>query len=206
MKKTSSYVVIGIGWLLIFWYWIHPVEIIDWLSIIFFSGALSFLVVKMILLPLVFLIFKYRSGKYFIKKGKHYASRIHPFFPNFGLFFFKREMTVLVKVDRRAWQIEPPQWNKIVGFGSIIYRFNSVRAAWKRGYKSGTMEYSSYRRWRGEIVVDEIGGLYKMNGYQKITLRSPRLIWIGVFHYPYHGGKEATKNTYDVDVRVLSFR
>jgi len=207
MKKSRIELVIFAGificWIPIFVSWFAPGDWVDWISIFLSSLFLTVAAYFMWLKALKNLLFKYPNGRRWIKKGNHYCDRHHPFWPNVKFFFFKKDITIAFRIDPRAYQDEPSQWNKIFGISSIIHRKNSARAVWKCARKVNHYKMANYRYLNGERAIDETDYVYKMGEYHYVTIRTPRMIWFGYYHNPYHGGESATQRTYWTDIKVI---
>lgn len=147
-------------------------------------------------------LFKPLPGSYWIKAGKHYSDGIFwTKIRNVRFFFFKREIEFWYKLSPGAIQDDGYQKNKIFGITSVFYRRNSIRETFAGRRSFGTFDAYKY------VYADKTNYQYledlnrKPGVWYHSKLKAPKLIWFGLYHFPYHGGKKPSSKTYSIDIR-----
>lgn len=198
MKKTI-YSLIFIGFALIFTNWIIDSMQFENLATFYFVGVLLYLTFGLIGVSIYYALFKFYSGPYYIKAGKHYSKG--PFFP-YKFFFFKKKFEFEYMIEERLQQRDAGQVNKIAGITSILYRRNSVRIGYKNTNKRGLYYQYLYQYNKGERI-ERVQGARKFNKFYYAYVEAPRMIWFGVYHKPYHGGKIASSKNGRIWVKEI---
>ena len=203
MKKEALIIsIIVTMWIPILFSYIEPSDLLTYgtklLYSIFFASVGTYAIYKYTKVKLTVPI----PGRYWIKEGKHYADGLMwTNLRNVKFFFFKKEITFWYRLSEEAIQDDAYQKNKIFGITSVLYRKNSVREVFASRIKRklfDAYEYS-YKDGFNQQLIKEIDR--KPKQWYKSTLKAHKMIWFGLYHFPYHGGKIPSKKKYSIDIR-----
>lgn len=203
-KETIIIAAILTMWIPILFSYIQPSDVLTWFT--------NFLFVLVFTVGGTYAIFKYFeaklfvpiTGRYWIKAGRHYADGLFwSNIRNVKMFFFKKEVEFWYRLSPEAIQDDQYQKNKIFGITSVLYRRNSIRETFANRPKFGTFDVYKYT-YRGKINFQTITDLNRKPGvWYHTKLKPQKMIWFGFYHFPYHGGRIASKKNYSIDI---SFR
>ena len=184
----------------------QPTELTFTLGAICIGVVLSVAFSFMIVLPVYSAIFELFSyHKFWIFKGRHYSDG---WSSKFKIFFFKKEIEFWYRLHPQALQHEDTenygQWNKIFGIQSIIWRLTSVRKCFRYYINNKSNKYAECTYTRTNFAkhaeITEFRDDVIVGTWVHAKLVAPRMIWIGVYHYPYHGGEKSSARRYSVEI------
>lgn len=135
---------------------------------------------------------------YKIKKGSHYSG--YRFFP----FFKKKELSSYVCFTDSCRYVSndnqlTEQINKLFGFGSFFHHRRSYRIGWNYNRLNDEIDLYDYFYYRGERFSYKTGSM-KIGEVKKLTIKSTFNVWLGVYLFPYFGGKVPAPH--DIDIKL----
>jgi len=203
MKKQSLIIsIIFAMWIPILISYIHPNDALtfftQWLFVLAFVSFGTYAIFKYIESKL----FVPLPGRYWIKGGNHYADGLMwTKIRNVKFFFFKKEIEFWYRLSQGAIQPDNYQKNKVFGITSVLYRRNSIRIAFASRPKLNVFDSYQYRyaNKTNFQMIEDIN--QNTETWYHAKLKAHKTIWFGLYHFPYHGGKTPSNQTYNIDIR-----
>lgn len=205
MKTKAFYLLIIFSlWSTILISYIGASDFLTSLTYFLFVSFLGTLFLFALFMSLKSLLFRVNEDRYYIRKGNHYADGVtRPRLRNIKFFFFKKEVEFFYKVNKKGIQNDAQQWNKIFGITSLFYRRNSARIVFRNKRPGGLIfQEGKYIYDKGGKPMIYAGRANLTDKWYKAKVMSPRLIWFGLYHFPYHGGKIESQKDYWIEISL----